>query len=243
MKIQTPKPSIATQTAHPARFLPFRSHAQTPSIRPDQQDAEAFYSRIGAQTAAVVLAGLAMTTTPSPALAAGSNPFNAVATFYRERQQANGPIFLGPIQLSRQRLETAAAALQGTEGEKYTTAMASVRAASLDCIVVGDDFEKKQDLTTASSTAAEYKFGDPCKLRLITKNATALTKDKKLVAETEAKMVAFIRQLQLLEDRLDRATQGDNAETAGGKGIPELLQEAVNLSVEFEETVKDALGI
>lgn len=259
MKIQTSQPMIASQAACSARMVPFRSHLKnkmTPTIRANQlpqEPLEAFCGRICGQIAASLLAGLAVSS-PGPALAANiddtgssANPFRAVANFYRTRQQANGgSFFLGPIQLSRQRLETAATALESPDSasvqaeiENYTAALESLRAASLDCIVF--DFEGKQDLTTAASIGQEYKFGDPCKLRLIVKNATTLTKNEKLVAETEAKMQLFIRQLQLLDDRLDRATQGDVE--AGGKSISELLKEAMNTSIEFEDSIKRCLGL
>ncbi len=259
MKIQTSTSMIVSQTPCSARLLPSsRSHLQTkttPTSQPIQQSQQplgALYNHVISQTAAAVLiAGLALTS-PSPALAADTatatatanspNPFRAVAEFYKTRQQANGgAFFLGPVQLSRQRLESAAAAVQGTEQEKYTTALEAVRTASLDCIVFDFDFEGKKDLTTAPSSEQEYKFGDTCKYRLIVKNATTLTKDKDLVAETEAKMQLFIRQLQLLDDRLDRATQGDA--DAGGKSISELLDEALNTNIEFEETIKKCLGL
>lgn len=258
MKIHTSKPMISSQTAFSARMMPARSHLQpkvTPTIRPDhqpQQPLEALYNRACAQAAAVLLAGLVVSSPISPAFAADTNapssgnPLRAVAEFYRNRQQANGgSLFLGPIQLSRQRLENAATALQGSDiaseqeaTEKYSTALQAVRGASLDCIVF--DFEGKQDLTTAASSEQEYKFGDPCKLRLVVKNATTLTRDKTLVAETEAKMHLIIRQLQLLDDRLDRATQG---EAEAGKDVPELLKEAVSTNIEFEDDIKRCLGL
>jgi hypothetical protein len=244
---------IAFQAACSARMVPFR-HLKKNKLTPTlwthqlpQEPLEPFYNRMCAHTVAALLAGLAVSS-PGPALAAGiDNPFRAVADFYRTRQQANGgSFFLGPIKLSRQRLESAATALQGSNSaseqagtENYTTALESLRAASLDCIVF--NFEGKQDLTTAASSEQEYKFGDPCKLRLIMKNATTLTKDEKLVAATEAKMHLFIRQLQLLDDRLDRATQGDVE--VGGKSIPELLKEAMSTSIEFEDAIKRCLGL
>jgi hypothetical protein len=249
---------IGSQTACFARMLPFRSVRQTKgtaTIRADQHPQppfEALYGRICTQTAAVLLAGLALSSSAGPALAANAspaadtptsspNPFRAVAAFYKSRQQANGgAFFLGPIQLSKIRLENAVAALQSSEEmtvENYATAMESVRAASLDCIVL--DFEGKQDLTTAPSSEQEYKFGDPCKLRLIVKNATTLTKDKKLVAETEAKMQSFINELQLLDDKLDRATQGD----VEAGVLEKLLKEAINTNREFEEAIKRCLGL
>jgi len=263
MKIQTTQQMIAPQAASSARKVPFnfKSHSKdrlTSTIRANQlpQDPlEALYTRICAQTAATLLAGLAVSS-PGPALAANvdasgssANPLRAVADFYRSRQQANGgSFFLGPIHLSRQRLESAATALQVSnsasepaeiEIEKYATAHQALRAASLDCIVF--DFEGKQDLTTAASSQQEYKLGDPCKLRLIMKNATTLTKNESLVAETEAKMQLFIRQLQLLDDRLDRATQGDIE--AGSESIRGLLKEAMTTSMEFEDSIKRCLGL
>lgn len=162
-----------------------------------------FLSNVATQSAAVLLAGLVVAS-PGPALAADAatdaniNPLRSAlkgaAQFYRSRQQANGgALLLGPIQLSRQRLETAAAALENTSQE-FSSALDAVRAASLDCVVFGDIATSgKQDLTTAFSANQEYKLGDPCKLRLVVKNATTLTKDENLVADTEAKMQQIIR--------------------------------------------------
>ena len=226
------------------------------TIRADQKPQhplEALYKRTCARTAALLLSGLALSSSISPAALAAdtdpaatssNNPLRAVAEFYRNRQQANGgSLFLGPIQLSRQRLENAATALQGGSSdsvtEKYSEALKAVRGASLDCIVF--NFEGKQDLTTASSSEQEYKFGDPCKLRLVVKNATTLTRDKNLVADTEAKMQLIIRQLQLLDDLLDRATQGDA--DVGEEKIAGLLKEAVSTNVEFEDDIKRCLGL
>ena len=72
-------------------------------------------------------------------------------------------------------------------------ALGSIRDASMECVVFDFDGSGKQELTTATSTQQEYKLGDPCKLRLVVKNATTLTKDQELVASTEAKMQQIIR--------------------------------------------------
>lgn len=142
----------------------------------------------------LLLAGLVSLSTPSlAALAAedssssgsGTGVLRGFAQFYRSRQQSNGgQLFLGPIQLSRQRLEAALGALRSKESEDvYDAALTSLRSASMQC--------HGPDLTSA--TFQEYKLGDPCKLRLVVKNATTLTKDAALVTEAETLVSKIVR--------------------------------------------------
>ena len=229
-------------------------HFQTPQ----------FLQQAAIRSASVLLAGLLLNSSPAlaataetfpsppstsnPLLLRGtapsppSNPLRSLlrgtADFYRSRQQANGgQLLLGPIQLSRQRLVAAAAA---AENKTFVPAIESLRGASLDCIVWDFEGSKNQDLSTASSRTQEFKLGDPCKFRLVVKNATTLTRDAELVEATELKLQLILRQLQLLDDTLDVASQNDVEAVAA---IPSLFEAALQSNAELEASVKQCLGL
>jgi len=165
----------------------------------------------------------------------------APAEFYRSRQQINGgAMILGPIQASRQHLEVARESLKRQE---YGEALASTRAASMDCVVFNfgeDNRAGRRDLSTASSAEQEYKLGDPCKLRLVVKNATTLTRDPELIAGVKYQLQTVIRQFNLLDDMLERAQQGDGKAV---EGVSQLLDDALALNTKFEESIKRCLGL
>lgn len=100
--------------------------------------------------------------------------------------------------------------------------------------------ESSAKLSTAGSSTQEGKLGDPCALRLVVKNATTLVEDRALVQATENQMQGIIRQLQLLDGRLDMAAQGD-AEAA--QSVPALLQQAIDANVQLEASVTACLGL
>lgn len=211
--------------------------------------AEPLLESLASRSAAVLLAGSLLLGAPGPALAAdgdaGGNPLRSLlrgpAEFYRGRQQANGGgLLLGPLRVSQARLEAAAAALDAAD---VPAALTAVRAASMDCIVFdADAADTKQELTTAGSSSKEYKMGDPCKLRLVVKNATTLTRDAALVADADAQMQAILRQLSLLENRLDSLAGGDG-DSGGGGAAKSLLGEALASNAEFQGTIKRCLGL
>ena len=179
-----------------------------------------------------------------------SNPIRSFANWYRQNQQKNGGTFLlGPIELSRQRLLTAADAVKLNDAP---AALAAVRLASMDCVVF--DFDKqgggfKNDMTTASSSSQEYKLGDPCVYRLVYKNATTLTRDSTLVAVTQSNMHRIINQLSLLDEVLSQSIDGGGGGGGEGVGVQDggrvegLLQEALLTNTEFEQNVKRCLGL
>jgi len=201
--------------------------------------------RAAANVASILLAGI-MIVSP-PAFAAEDTPLGgdshlrgplrailrAPADFYRSRQQSNGgSIFLGPIQLSRQHLEAALNSLDGPEGSAaYAAALKSLRSASMQCA--------GPEITTASSEGQEYKLGDPCKLRLVVKNATILTRDAALVSGARQQVTEIIHGLQLADDILDRAQEGDED---AAKVAPSLIRDALKANSKLEETVKRCLG-
>jgi len=84
------------------------------------------------------------------------------------------------------------------------------------------------------------RLGDPCSFRLVVKNATTLTNDAGLVAETYEEMESILRQLQLLDDKLDMAIEGDEGAAAA---VPELLRQAVAANVAFERSISTCLGL
>ena len=178
-----PQPSGAASTKAPCDLhktgLP-RRHADNPTT----------------YAASILLAGLVSLSPPAFAAegaaagggGGGGNPLRALvrapAEFYRSRQQQNGgAFFLGPIQLSRQKIQSALDALEGPE--PYSDALTHLRAASLQCY--------NTEITTAATEDQEYKLGDPCKLRLVVKNATTLTKDAALVAAAESEVKGIVR--------------------------------------------------
>lgn len=149
-------------------------------------------------------------------------------------------MILGPVQASRRHLE---AAQESLGREQYGQALAATRAASMECIVFdfGDDNRAgRQDLSTASSAEQEYKLGDPCKLRLVVKNATTLTRNPELVADVKYQLQTVIRQFNLLDDMLERAQQGD---AKAIEGVSVLLDDALTLNTKFEEGIKRCLGL
>jgi hypothetical protein len=98
------------------------------------------------------LAGLATTACPLPADAAG-----ALTAFYRSRQQQNGgALLLGPILVSRQRLQDALTAVEGSpDAAAFKVALERLRAASMGCYVV--DGADAASLSTAGASTQEYK--------------------------------------------------------------------------------------
>lgn len=149
-------------------------------------------------------------------------------------------MILGPIQASRQHLEVARESLKLQE---YGEALAATRAASMDCVVFNfgeDNRAGRQDLSTASSAEQEYKLGDPCKLRLVVKNATTLTRDPELIAGVKYQLQTVIRQFNLLDDMLERAQQGDGKAV---EGVSQLLDDALDLNTKFEDGIKKCLGL
>lgn len=148
-----------------------------------------------------LLAATLVTGTQAPALALDGGSLRAVlrapAEFYRSRQQSNGgAIFLRPIATSRSHLISAQASLTQGGPSAYAEALDNIRLAAMDCVVFdfeGSQRSGKHDLTTASSNQQEYKLGDPCKLRLVVKNATTLTKDASVVEEARLQMNQIIR--------------------------------------------------
>lgn len=88
---------------------------------------------------------------------------------------------------------------------------------------------------------AGCRLGDPCKYRLVLKNATAVTVDRELVATAQAQMQGILRQLQRIDDKLDMASSGGDA--AAASEVPQLLQEAIASNERFEKSITACLGL
>jgi hypothetical protein len=159
--------------------------------------------------------------------------------FQQERQRSNGGQYLlGPLQVQKASLE---AAIIAAEAEDYPGALQATRDAGLHCIP--SKFEGKSSLSTAVSfgnSALEYRLGDPCVLRLVLKNASRLSGDETVKMEAHERMQHLLRTLQLAEDMMDLASEGD-AEAAT-RAVP-VLTEALVAHETFERAIRNALEV
>ncbi|KAL6774526.1 hypothetical protein ACKKBG_A25330 [Auxenochlorella protothecoides x Auxenochlorella symbiontica] len=169
-----------------------------------------------------------------------SNLLQSPAAFYRSRQQAGGGAkILAPIRGSRAGLERCRFILNDGGPNPYVAMLRLARSASMNCYLyepnAGEGWEARASLIQQS-----LPFSDPCTLRLIYKNSITLNKDPALQQQGKVQLERLIRNFQLLDDMLERASQGDQAAV---QQVPKILDDAIETNAGFEATILACLGL
>jgi hypothetical protein len=172
----------------------------------------------------------------------------AIASFLRSRQTADGGLrLLTPVRVTRERLVAAAdLLLEATAGtlardglpppSAYKAPLAQVRAASLKCFsadALDGGIALPASLTAPGAASA-------CVLTAVARNVTAglPPSETALARATLDEAEAVQRSLALLDDLLDRATEGDRRAAAAA---PEAMERALEVSRGFQGLVERAL--
>ena len=208
--------------------------------------------------ALLAAATLAATPLLHPPTSAAADPSSlagrastAIAAFLRSRQTADGgKRLLTPIKVTRERLLAAADALLAAADvtpsalardglpppAAYRPVLKQVRSASLACFTA-DALDGALPLP-ASLTGAGG--GSTCVLQAVARNvATGLPQSERALAQTiQDEADAALRSLSLLDDLLDRATEGDRRAAAAAT---EAMERALDKVSALEGLVERAL--
>ncbi|KAK9842893.1 hypothetical protein WJX74_004019 [Apatococcus lobatus] len=171
----------------------------------------------------------------------------APAQYLRNKQRAdNGLMLLAPIRGSRARLKEADFKLSKVNvydpnPRIFREALGTIRMASMNCYEFeptdSDTFETK-----VSALQAQLKLGDACTFRLIAKNVTNLlpAEERDLRQETNDSLTELLNAFQLLDDMVDRASEGD---AHAMERIGDCIQFAIAHTATFEHNIQKCLGL
>lgn len=158
----------------------------------------------------------------------------------------NGLMLLAPIRGSRARLKEADFKLSKVNvydpnPKIFREALGTIRMASMNCYdfepTTSDTFETK-----VSALQAQLKLGDACTFRLIAKNVTNLlpADEGDLRQETNDSLKELLNAFQLLDDMVDRASEGD---AHAMERIGDCIQFAIAHTATFEHNIQKCLGL
>lgn len=239
---------------HQSRRPPHTARAAAP---PASVGVPCLTSRRALLAAALALAPLAAR--PARAADPGSladRASTAISSFLRSRQTADGgKRLLTPVQVTRERLLAAADALLAAADAPasalardglpmpaaYAKVLSLVRSASLKCFTA-DALDGALALP-ASMTGAGG--GATCVLQAVARNVAAgLPPSERLLATTmQDEADAALRSLSLLDDLLDRATEGDRrAASAATEAMERALDKITALETLIERALFEEFG-